>query len=108
MDGILYGEGVEKHRVAEREELLLQREQAPAVHCLEAMMQKEITLRWQGVACRAGRNLEELLRWRRKEAPRAWVAKDGVADMGTRWKFSTNLPRVVPQRISLPLNTLLF
>ena len=44
---------------------------------------KKITLRWQGAACRAGRSLEEPLRWRRKEAPRTWVAKDGVADTET-------------------------
>ena len=44
----------------------------------------------QGAACKS-------FCWRRKEAPRTWVAKGGVADTS-----DTKVLRVVPQRISLP------
>ena len=37
--------------------------------------------------------------WRRKEAPRTWVAKDGVADTSRRrWTFSTNFGPAVGSR----------
>ena len=61
---------------------------------------KKITLRWQGAACRAGRNLEELLRWRRKEAPRAWVAKEGVAGTVTLDSFNKLATRRTPADLS--------
>ena len=61
---------------------------------------KKITLRWQGTACRAGRSLEEPLRWRRKEAPRAWVAKEGVAGTVTLGSFNKLATRRTPADLS--------
>ena len=61
---------------------------------------KKITLRWQGAACRAGRSLEEPLRWRRKEAPRAWVAKEGVAGTVTLGSFNKLATRRTPADLS--------
>ena len=51
-------------------------------------------------ACRAGRSLEELLRWRRKEAPRAWVAKEGVAGTVTLDSFNKLATRRAPADLS--------
>ena len=56
--------------------------------------------RWQGAACRAGRSLEEPLRWRRKEAPRAWVAKEGVAGTVTLDSFNKLATRRTPADLS--------
>ena len=61
---------------------------------------EENSLRWQGAACRAGRSLEEPLRWRRKEAPRAWVAKEGVAGTVTLDSFNKLATRRTPADLS--------
>ena len=99
------------------------RQERLAMSLVQAQQLKKISLRWQGVACRAGRSLEEVL----------LEAEGGSQNMGCQGRRSghirhgdagrfqqtldqplavglelVNLSRVVPQRICLPQNTLLF
>ena len=66
-------------------------------------MGKKISLGGSGgrawpAACRAGRSRAawKSFCWRRKEAPRTWVAKEGVADMETLEVFNKLVTRRTP------------
>ena len=60
-----------------------------------------MSLRWQGVACRAGRSLEEvLLEAEGGSQNPTWVAKDGVADTETLDVFNKLVTRRTPADLS--------